>query len=101
MKPKVRKPRSIQIMGKKVPIRYLKDLTIDEDNGDSSELDGYFCSNPLSITIRNDDRWLEHLWHEILHCVLHLSGVSNSLTEKLEENIVVAIETGLFKHFKL
>jgi hypothetical protein len=101
MKPKVRKPRSIELMGKRIPIRYVKDLAIDESDGDTSELDGFFCSNPLSITIRNDDRWLEHCFHEIIHCVLHLSGVSNSLTEKVEESVVVALETALFKHFKL
>jgi hypothetical protein len=40
------------------------------------------------------------LMHEIIHAILHTSGISEMLGEELEEAIVVSLEHGLIQIYK-
>lgn len=43
----------------------------------------------------SDGRGMETLMHEVLHAILDVSGMSQLLTEGLEEGIITALENGL------
>jgi hypothetical protein len=80
-----KKPREAMICGNLVKIKYkkrLKDL-------------GQFYADENEIFILNDDKWREHLIHEILHAILFYSGHSEKLGEKDEEALVRALENGI------
>jgi len=61
-------------------------------------------SNGSERTIRIRDTSPFHpstLLHEICHQVLYVSGLTNLLTDELEEAIVTALEHGLFPYFRI
>lgn len=80
-----KKPRVVKICGHDVPVRYRKRL---KDYGQ-------FHYDDLKIYIRSDEKWREHLLHEILHGIIHLSGQKERLEDDHEEALVVALENGL------
>ena len=80
-------PKSINLMGHKIKVI----LNDDPDNHGTCDV------NLRIIWIRGSDSastQQETLIHECAHMILGLSGVSQLLSEELEEAIVVAIETG-------
>lgn len=78
------KPRSVKILGKKIPVTFVDKL----QDGDL----GSFESHPARITILDDESWREHLLHECLHAALFVSGLNELLDHKTEEAIVRAME---------
>lgn len=87
---KYRLPRSVQMAGRKIRIRYVDDL---------GENWGEFDENDCSITIENtclQSRafFRKILRHELLHAVLHLSGLS--FTESFQEEALIRCMDALF-----
>lgn len=81
-------PKSIMLMGHRIKI----ELNDDPDNHGT-------CDVPMrTIYIRRTDPislQRETLLHECVHMILGLSGISQLLSDELEEAIVIAVETGL------
>jgi len=86
-----RPPRSIMICGHKIKIKIVKKL-VDDDHDD---LHGAYNGDTKTIFLAKESEWKTTLFHESLHCALHLSGSSEGLTMTKEEQIVQALEYGL------
>ena len=81
-----KKPRSVVVCGQHVKVRYRKNL---KDFGQ-------FFGEDNEILIANDDKWREHLLHELLHAILFYSGHAFKFKdENDEEAFVRAMENGL------
>lgn len=80
-----KKPRTVVICGHEIKIKYRKKM---------NNL-GEFYGDEKLILICNDDKWREHLLHEILHAVMFYSGQSEHLSASKEEAFVRALENGL------
>lgn len=79
-----KKPKIVNICGHELKIRYRKNLkNFGEFYGDDNEI--YIC---------NDDRWREHLLHELIHAVFYYSGHTETMEPEKEEALVRAIENG-------
>lgn len=84
-------------MGKTVKIQKVKHLLRDYD------LYGTFNSKKLLIKIDKHltkKTYEETLAHEVLHCVLFLSGFDQFLSRKKEEVLVRVIENNFFDIYK-
>lgn len=84
---------NITVMGRRVRVLYKKPPTEDAD-----QLLGYFDSRKMTIWISPDqtkDEQYASLIHELLHCILFMSGTNQLLDEKGEEAVVRALEHGL------
>lgn len=79
-----KKPKCVIVCGHEVKVFYRKKLSAD----------GFFHPDRDEIQIKNNETWKQTLLHEILHAILFYSGHSQSLDEKLEEAIVMALENG-------
>jgi len=88
-----RRPSSIPILGKKVRIKYVSKVLIDE----GEELDGSYHN--LLIHVSNFSDVHSTTVHEIFHSVFDISGVGKLVTPKVEEAIVSAFESALKDHF--
>ncbi len=80
-----KKPRKIMILGHEVKVSYRKKLNAF----------GYFYGDDNLIEIRNDEKWREHLLHEILHALFFYSGHSEKFSDNEEEALVRALENGI------
>lgn len=80
-----KKPRNVVIFGHKIKISYKKKL-FDF---------GQFYGDDNEIYIRSDDKWREHLLHEIFHAILFYSGHSEKFKDNEEEALVRALESGM------
>jgi len=56
---------------------------------------GEFFADENEIVIRNDDKWREHLLHELFHGILFYSGHSERFEPEDEEALVRALENGI------
>lgn len=79
-----KRPKKIVICGHEVKIFYKKKM----------KEYGLFYPDDNEIDILYDERWKEHLMHEICHAILFYSGYSELLGRDLEESIVRALENG-------
>lgn len=94
-------PDTLEIMGATFTIKYVTKLKDDDDNSLSGEMQG--SKRLITINLNEHDNLDElerTLLHEITHAVLYMSGLSEQLTEKLEESIVVALENGIIQLYK-
>lgn len=94
---KPRRPRSVTILGVKVKIKYTSKLMFSGN----TELHGSFCGETMTIHISNHSDVSATLYHEYMHAVLFLSGVSNLISGKVEEQIVSALESALKDYFHM
>ena len=86
-------PQFINVGGKRIPVHVVKDLP-----GRLGEYDPELrCINLSADTLRDRSLFRDTLVHEVLHCALDLAGVSFNtsgvLSEKIEEQVVTAVET--------
>lgn len=86
-----RPPRVVYILGHRIKIKIVKHLFDDDDN----ELAGAYDGETKTIFLAKSDNWKTVLWHEMIHCCLHLSGASEGLSSNAEERITLALEYGL------
>lgn len=78
------KPKSINILGVVMPIRY-----------HSEPFDGNvgtFSSEPFQIDIYDNEDWSYHLLHEVIHAAFYLSGYNGFFPMKVEEGICRVVE---------
>lgn len=83
-----RPPRFVMVAGHRIKIKVVKHLVDDADD----DLHGAYNGDTKTIYLAKDSDWKSTLWHEILHCALHLSAASEGLTTTKEEQIVSALE---------
>jgi hypothetical protein len=88
----MRKPKSVTIAGHIVSIKYYDEL---EENHAA------FYPDSLLIVVENGKHWKKHLFHEIEHAAMFLSGATNLYSAKNEEQIVSMFENSLFGIIKL
>lgn len=81
------RPKTLRILGQKVRVTYHLELP----DGDL----GGFDEQTMTISVVEDDNWKSHLLHELLHAVIFVSGISEMLSQDLEESLVRALEHGL------
>lgn len=77
-----KKPRRIQIVGHDVTVKYRKKVSNF----------GEFYPDDNLIIVANDEKWKEHLLHELLHAAFFYTGHSERFKENEEESIVRALE---------
>lgn len=90
---KKNKPQ-LKILGRNVPVVLLNQTEIDKLAKDKDIL-GFFCSKSQTIYINSGlkgIRYKEVLYHEMMHATLCFAGVSQLLTNKIEEAICNAVE---------
>jgi hypothetical protein len=90
-------PKSLQIMGAKIKIKY-----VDSLDKKGSDADTYGECVPFKRVIyiakgkhETEQEVYHTILHEAIHCILALSGTGHSLEHDQEESIVLALETGL------
>lgn len=93
---KLRRKRSITILGQKIKIVYTSKVLYDGDN----ELHGSFNAETMTIHISNESDVKGTLLHELIHSCLEISGVNKLINEKTEEAIVSSLERGLKDYFQ-
>jgi hypothetical protein len=86
-------PSFVNIGGKRIPINVL-----DEMPGRLAEYDSeYRCINISAHILKDRQLFRDTLVHEVIHCALDLAGISFNtsgvLSEKIEEQVVTAVET--------
>lgn len=84
----MRKPKGVIILGKHFTIEHLNHL----ETPDGSEIWADIDVDAFHIRVVNSRNWRSHLWHEILHGILKLSGRGETLTVAEEESLVVLLE---------
>jgi Zn-dependent peptidase ImmA (M78 family) len=85
-------PKKIQILGQEISVHYVPYLEMEND----CELLGAWNMNTRSIYIsKRSSDWRYVLMHELIHAILALSGIDNSLKFVIEEQICQSIEIGL------
>lgn len=92
---KPRRKRSIDILGVKIKIKYVKELLCDGDD----ILHGAFDSDSMTIFISEDSDIKSTILHECAHALLYISGCSQRMTRQNEEACVMAIEYALRDYF--
>ena len=86
------RPDSVKVMGHVVPIEY-------KDVGTKNL--GYYEDRKITLNINKNAHWNKRvLFHETIHAIFHFSGVSNFLSDKLEEAIVECLENNLYPIIK-
>lgn len=91
--PDIIPPPFINIGGKRIPVKIKKEMP-----GSLGEYDSELrCINLVEGTLKDRQLFRDTLVHEALHCALDLAGISFNtsgvLSEKIEEQVVTAIET--------
>ena len=86
-------PSFINIGGKRIPVNVVKEIP-----GCLGEYDPEFrCINLAEGTLKDRKLFRDTLVHEVIHCALDLAGISFNtsgvLSEKIEEQVVTAVET--------
>lgn len=92
----MRVPVQVLIGGKKVRIKYVRELLDDDGTG----LCGDTCVEDLQIRIsksrhKNERQLFATLYHELLHMALGIAGISAVWKDEQEEPIVYALESML------
>lgn len=82
-------PREVRVLGKRFRV------VVDKSMGDSEVGDSCCTTYRIRLNPKYAEQYESTLLHEIIHCALGVSGVSQRLTEKLEESIVVCLENAL------
>lgn len=88
------RPSKLVILGNPVIVRYTVPISAPEL--------GTFETSPtgdlvISLCPDLDEEILRKvLLHECVHAILHISGLTNLVTDQIEEAIVTAIENGLY-----
>ena len=86
-------PKHIEILGHRFKV-----VVCELPSSDTHYLHGDCDTSRRYIRINASDSpgvQIRTLFHEKLHAILGISGVSNLLSEEVEEAIVVALENGL------
>lgn len=89
--------KTIEVMGKTIKIKRVKHLLRDKNTY------GTFSAKRLEIKIDKHltkKTYEETMAHEILHCVLYLSGFNQFLSGKKEEAFVRLIENNFLDVYK-
>lgn len=79
------------VLGYKIKIKQRKKLSED-----GVDLYGRYCPEKKEIHLLDHEKWRETLFHEIVHCVLDITGAVEGLGDEKEEQIVVAVTSGVF-----
>ena len=91
---RTRPPRVITICGHKIKIRVVKELV-----DGSIDLYGAYNGDTKTIFLKKDPNWKLTLFHEMIHCALHLTGAGEGLTLSKEEAICISLENSLGHFF--
>ncbi len=86
-------PRFVNVLGYKITVRVVSYLEDSEE-----ELLGAFNPESKEIYLLKGCDWKSVLLHEMTHGILYYSGASQGISASKEEQICLAIETGL-SHF--
>lgn len=86
-----RPPRVVYVCGHKIKVKVVPHLVDDDDN----ELAGAYNGDTKTIFIIKGDDWRTNLWHELIHCALHLTGAGEGLSLSKEEAICIGLENAL------
>lgn len=85
-------PKSIPIMGKNIPIIY-KNM--------GTRVMGCYQDMAITLNTNRKAHWNKRvLFHEVLHAVLAISGITNLLSTNTEEAIVECLENNLWPLIK-
>ena len=84
-------PKKLTILGHPIKVVLVSKLE-DDNHGDCDHIKRTIR---ISTSYPLDQQWAT-LYHECTHMVLGLTGLSELLTDNLEEAVVVAIENGLY-----
>ena len=92
MKP-IKPPEFITVAGQRIPVNVLEDMP-----GRLAEYDPELRGiNIHSSVLRDRQLFRSTLVHEVIHCALDLAGISFNtsrvLSEKIEEQVVTAVES--------
>lgn len=86
-------PRTIQIAGKKIKISF----DADDANWGEYSYDDYNIKLRKEIcTNQNLSKLGTTIFHEVVHCILGVSGLNEIMDERQEEGIVRALENHLY-----
>lgn len=86
-------PATVNILGQSVKIVVLN------DDPDATEL-GSFESDTMTITVLNRPDIEKLIAHEVAHCILAITGITNLIEEDVEEAIATAFEYGFSALYK-
>lgn len=93
----MKKPTTVNIMGKVFEVAHPKQVASDKD------VYGHTVGHDRKITIKGSlsgEAFEDTLLHETIHAILAVSGMTEMLSEEHEEAIVVALENGLSQLYK-
>lgn len=95
------KPKAVSVMGIPYRIEYAPELRDDKGEELFADTDGpgrlIRVSNKQNDTA---DKFEGTLFHELVHAVFHVTGISEILGDKKEEAVVLALEHGLAPLYK-
>lgn len=86
-----RPPRVVMVCGHKIKVK-----TVDKLVDGSTDLLGAYNGDTKTIYLLKHPDWKSCLFHELIHCALHLTGASEGLTMTKEEAICTGLENALF-----
>ncbi len=91
-------PKSVMILGAKFKVKIVKSLKDDEGRDLYGE--SVLTSKLIKLSTEQTPKEMsETLLHEIIHCILHMSGSSYLIHSGAEEALVRALEHGLIQTF--
>lgn len=94
------RPTTENILGQQFTVEYVPQKQLDSHDEDvHGQTLGFRKLIQIRESLTGDDLGAT-LLHEYLHAILHVSGWTYSLDDKVEEGIVTAIENGLWPILK-
>jgi Zn-dependent peptidase ImmA (M78 family) len=91
---RARPPRSVMVCGHKIKVKTVAKLV-----DGSQDLFGAYNGETKTIYLLKHPDWRSTLLHELIHCVLHLTGSGEGLPLSKEEAICVSLENSLCHFF--
>lgn len=89
----MRRPKSVKILGEVYKIEFCEQVLDD----DGTIIWAKILFDDHKILVTKNRKWRKHLFHEICHGILYVSGFSENMGEKREESLVMLLETGLYQ----
>jgi len=89
-----RPPRSVMVCGHRIKIK-----VVDELFDGSLDLYGAYNGDTKTIFLVKHHDWKSTLLHEMIHCVLHLTGAGEGIAMSKEEAICISLENALGHFF--
>lgn len=85
-----RPPRVVNVCGHKIKVKVVSKL-VDGSN----DLLGAYNGETKTIYLLKHPDWRSCLFHELIHCALHLTGSGEGLSLTKEEAICIGLENAL------